>query len=117
MCPEIQSAGTNDISSEAVSVPHTSYDASQEVIMLFGACVLLKLDLTLKMDSVEKLMVKHVQRAEFPGGLVVKDPVLSLLCFASQLWHGFDPSPRNFCMLWMQPKKKKKKMHSVGECR
>ena len=30
---------------------------------------------------------------ESPGGLVVKDPTLSLL------WHGFDPWPRNFCML------------------
>lgn len=31
----------------------------------------------------------------------VKDLMLSLL------WHGFDPYPGNFCMLRMQPKKKK----------
>ena len=40
---------------------------------------------------------------EFHGGLVVKDSALSLL------WLGLDPWPRNFCMLWVQPKKKKKK--------
>ena len=38
---------------------------------------------------------------EFPGGLVVKDPVLSLL------WHRFSPWPANFHMPHMQPKKKK----------
>ena len=31
----------------------------------------------------------------------IKDPVLSLL------WLGFDPWPRNFCILWAWPKKKK----------
>lgn len=31
----------------------------------------------------------------------VKDLMLSLL------WHGFDPYPGNFCMLRMQPKKKR----------
>ena len=35
----------------------------------------------------------------------VKDPVLSLL------WLRFDPWPWNFCMLWVQPKKKKGKVH------
>ena len=39
---------------------------------------------------------------EFPCGLVVKDPALSLL------WHRFEPRPRNFYVLWAQPKKKKK---------
>ena len=38
---------------------------------------------------------------EFPGGLVVKDLALSLLC------PGFKPWPRNFCMPWVWPKKKK----------
>ena len=32
------------------------------------------------------------KKQEFPGGLSIKDPVLSLL------WHGLDPWPRNFCM-------------------
>ena len=34
-----------------------------------------------------------------PGGLVVKDLVLSLLWLGSLKWHGFDPWPRNLCML------------------
>ena len=40
---------------------------------------------------------------EFPGGVVVRDPELSLL------WLGFDTWPRNFHMLWAQPKNKKTK--------
>ena len=39
---------------------------------------------------------------EWPGGIAVKNPVLSLL------WHGFDPWPGNFCMSWVQQKKEKK---------
>ena len=35
----------------------------------------------------------------------VKEPALSLPWLWLQLWHGFDPWPRNFCMLWIQPKK------------
>ena len=35
----------------------------------------------------------------FPGGLVVKDSVLSLL------WLEFSPWARNLCMPWAQPKK------------
>ena len=38
----------------------------------------------------------------------VKDPVLSLLWLVSPLWHGFDPWPRNFHILWVWPKKGKK---------
>ena len=38
----------------------------------------------------------------------VKDPVLSAL------WHGFDPWPRNFCMLQVQEKKKKKEEEEGG---
>ena len=38
----------------------------------------------------------------------VKEPVLSLLWLWLQLWHRFDPWPRNFHMWWAQPKKKKK---------
>ena len=37
----------------------------------------------------------------------VKDLVLSLL------GHGFDSWPRNFCMSWMRPKKKKKRMIQI----
>ena len=37
---------------------------------------------------------------EFPGGLVVKDLVLS------PLWLGFDPCPGNFHMLQAWPKKR-----------
>ena len=39
---------------------------------------------------------------------MVKDP-LSLLWLESLLWHGFDPWPRNFCMPWVQYKKKKER--------
>ena len=38
-----------------------------------------------------------------PSGLAVKDLALSLP------WHRFDPWPGNFCILQVQPKKKKKK--------
>ena len=37
----------------------------------------------------------------------VQDPVLSLQQLRSLLWHGFDPWPGNFCMLWLRKKKKK----------
>ena len=43
------------------------------------------------------------QSREFPGGLEVKDLVLSFL------WFGFDLWPRNFFIPWTWPKKKKKK--------
>ena len=44
---------------------------------------------------------------EFPDGLAVKDPALSLLCLGSLQCCGFDPWPGNFCMLWQRPKKEK----------
>ena len=44
---------------------------------------------------------------EFPGGLAVKDLVLSLLWLESLLWLGFNPWYRYFCILRVQPKKKK----------
>ena len=47
-------------------------------------------------------MLKKKYHQEFPGGLVVKDSVLSLL------WLRFDPWPRNFLMPLMWPKKEKK---------
>ena len=40
---------------------------------------------------------------EFPGGLVVKDLMMSLL------WLGYRPWSRSFWILWAGPKKKKKK--------
>ena len=40
---------------------------------------------------------------------MVKDSVLSLL------WLGLNFWPRNFCRLWAQPKKKKKKV-VLGKC-
>ena len=42
-------------------------------------------------------------KLEFPGGLVVKESVLSLL------WLGFDPWPRNFHMVPAGSKKKKER--------
>ena len=46
----------------------------------------------------------------------VKDPVLSLLCLSSLLWHGFNLWPGNFCMpwAWQKKKKKKKKKNTYG---
>ena len=41
---------------------------------------------------------KKKSKWEFPGGLVVKNPALSLL------WLGFQPWPGNFCMTWAWPK-------------
>ena len=36
-----------------------------------------------------------------------KDLVLPQLWYRLQLWFGFDPWSRNFCMPWVQPKKEK----------
>ena len=56
-------------------------------------------------------------RTGFPGGLAVKDPVLSLLWLRSLLWLGFDPWPRNFHIPQDQAEKKQQKnereMHLV----
>ena len=43
---------------------------------------------------------------EFLHGLGVKDPALSLLWLLLQLWHGFNPWPRNFYMPWAWQKNK-----------
>ena len=43
----------------------------------------------------------------------VNDPVLSLLWLGSQLWHGFDLWPKNFCMPWAQPNKQTKGKHKT----
>ena len=48
------------------------------------------------MTHCHKLGLKQ-QKWEFPGGLVVKGLVLSLL------WPRFNPWPRNFCMLRVWP--------------
>ena len=39
----------------------------------------------------------------------VKDSASSLLWLESLLWRGFEPWPRNFCILQVRLKKKKKK--------
>ena len=46
------------------------------------------------------LMGKRIKTGQTgaPGGLVVKDPGWTLLWLWLLLWHGFDPSPRSFCM-------------------
>ena len=49
------------------------------------------------------------ERQEFPGGLAVEDPALSLLWLGSPQGQGFNPWLGNFCMPRAQPKKKKKK--------
>ena len=55
--------------------------------------------------ALKKLSILKKHLLEFHGGLVVKDPVLSLLWAGSLLWLWFNPWPRNFCMLWVWPKK------------
>ena len=50
--------------------------------------------------SQEALVLKKTKILEFPGGLAIKDLVLSLL------WLRFDPWPGNFHMPWAWPKKK-----------
>ena len=47
----------------------------------------------------------------FPGGLMVKDSVLSLLWLRSLLWLGFFPWPGNVCMPWVWPKKLSSGLH------
>lgn len=51
--------------------------------------------------------VKHSKVFEdFPAAQWVMDLALALLWLRSLLWLGFDPWPGNFCILWVQPKKK-----------
>ena len=59
--------------------------------------------------SLMRLCVPQDQGPEFPGGLVIKDPVLSMLWLGSLLWCGFDSWPWNLHMPQPWPKKKKKK--------
>ena len=56
------------------------------------------LNLSIKMLTLEVLLRHHRLRIQCCGS-----------CGRSQLWHGFDLYPGNFHMLWVQPKKKKKK--------
>ena len=51
---------------------------------------------------------------EFPGGLVLKDPALSLLWLRSLPQCGFNPWLRNFRMPW-QGQKKKRFLLAVGQ--
>ena len=54
-----------------------------------------------------KAVLTYVLSCENRSSLVaqwVKDLVLSLQQLGLLLWHRFDPWPRNFCMLWAQPK-------------
>lgn len=41
-------------------------------------------------------VVQSLPSGEFPGGLAVKDPVLSLLWIGSLQWCGFEPWPGKF---------------------
>ena len=59
-------------------------------------------------NNTDHRQVKKMIIEEFLGGLVVKESALSLL------WLGFDPWPRNFHMLWAQPKTKKQIIENLG---
>ena len=48
-------------------------------------------------------------KLDFPGGLTVKDPALSLLWLKSLLWLWFNPWLDNFCIPRVQPKPPKNK--------
>ena len=65
-------------------------------------------DLGLRNDDVRKPFL------EFPGGLVVEGPALSLLWLGPVLWCEFEPWPGKFHMPWGQPKKRKKKRKAVS---
>ena len=47
----------------------------------------------------------------------VKDPALPLLWLWLLLWCRFDYWPWIICMLWVQPKKKKKKKIRLIDCK
>ena len=68
----------------------TAYSA--ELPKLEGECYL----------PLEEHSVIKVVFSEFPGGL----SILSCHCYGSGRYcgTGLDPWPRNFCMLWEQPK-------------
>ena len=65
------------------------------------------------MSKILSKITRHVDKwrtvisaqEEFPGGLLVKDPELSLL------WLGFDPWPMNFHMPQIWPKTKTNKQN------
>ena len=59
---------------------------------------------------------KTLDFLEFPGGLVVKNPALSLLWLRLLLWCRFDLWPGKF-WLWVQPKKKKEREEGRKEGR
>ena len=44
-------------------------------------------------------------KGEFPGGLAVKDPAMSVLWLWLLLWHRFYPWPGNFCMAGLDQKR------------
>ena len=53
-----------------------------------------------------------MRKSQFGGSRVVqqaRDSALSQQWLGSLLWCGFDSWPRNFCLLWVQPEKEKKK--------
>lgn len=43
----------------------------------------------------------------------VMEPALSLLWLMSLLWHGFNPWPGNFFMLYMSPEKRKNWLENI----
>ena len=51
-------------------------------------------------ENVGRELMTKMEPEEFPGGLAVKDPALSLM------WLRFHPWPRNFHRLWVGPPKK-----------
>ena len=52
-----------------------------------------------------KTLIQKDTGMEFPGGLMVKDSVLSLLWLRLLLWLGLDPWPGNVCMPQARPLK------------
>lgn len=67
------------------------------------------------MQNSSNLKIKY---HEFPGGLEVEDPVLSLLRLGPLLWHRFDPGPGNFvCCRHSQREKEGERKFQTSEIR
>ena len=71
----------------------------------FSVCLLVIIYLLLGVSFKIFCSLKLKKKIEFPGGLVVKESVLTLVWLRLLVWLEFSPWPGNFCMLWAQKNK------------